>query len=187
MTARRLASGAWRRAAPIRRRFRPPTTARLAAVAVIASLAVAVLLEARTRGPELAVPPATIVEEPSWTSSADAGPPGSASTMAAGEAPQPADSPRQRTRQSAGGTAPPRRFAWAPVAQASGYRVEFYRRSERVFAATTTRAQIVIPASWKSGGRLRRLESGDYRWYVWSIVDGKRAPTAIVQAKLVVS
>jgi hypothetical protein len=51
----------------------------------------------------------------------------------------------------------------------------------------TTRAQIEIPATWESGGKVHRLEPGAYRWYVWPIVDGKRAPTAIVQAKLAVT
>jgi hypothetical protein len=180
-------SGGRRRAAPIlRRRFRLPWTARLVAVAVIGSLAMAALLVDSTRGPELEAEPATIVEESLRTSSADSGPPVSAST-AAGRPSRPTHSPRRRTEKPARGTAPPRRFAWAPVARASGYRVEFYRRSERIFAATTIHAQIVIPARWESGGRVRRLQPGDYRWYVWSIVDGKRAPSAIVQAKLVVS
>lgn len=188
MTASGLASGGRRRAAPIPpRRFHPPRTARLVVVAVIGSLSMAALLVGSIRGPELGARPATIVEESPRTSSADSGAPVSASTTAAGKPRRPGRTPRQRTEEPAGGIALPRRFAWAPVARASAYRVEFYRRSERILAATTTHAQIVIPARWESGGRVRRLQPGDYRWYVWSIVDGKRAPSAIVQAKLVVS
>lgn len=80
----------------------------------------------------------------------------------------------------------PRRFAWAPTPSASGYRIELFRGTERVFSSGTIRPQITIPAHWKLGGQRRSLTPGEYRWYVWPVVSGQRASQAIVQAKLVV-
>lgn len=83
--------------------------------------------------------------------------------------------------------AAPRRFVWAPSERASGYYVAFFRGSTLVFSAETTRAEVSIPSSWTLAGRRRKLEPGEYRWYVWPVVSGTRQATAIVQAKLVVS
>jgi hypothetical protein len=80
----------------------------------------------------------------------------------------------------------PRRFAWAPLAGATGYHVEFFRGSKRVFAADTQAAQIDVPAAWHLGGRTQALEPGAYRWYVWPVTPVGRAHEALVQAKLVV-
>jgi hypothetical protein len=78
-----------------------------------------------------------------------------------------------------------RRFVWAPAAGASGYHVELFRGSERVFAADTRRPEITIPASWTFERRRHRLEAVAYEWYVWPIVAGERGTTAIVQATFV--
>jgi hypothetical protein len=79
-----------------------------------------------------------------------------------------------------------RRFAWAPAVGASGYHIELFRGQARVYSGEATEPQITIPAHWSSGGRLRSLAPGEYRWYVWPIVSGRRATRAIVQAQLVV-
>ena len=78
------------------------------------------------------------------------------------------------------------KFAWAPVANASGYHVELFRAGSRIFATNTSRPETPIPASWTFDGRRYRLEPAEYRWYVWPIVSGKRVAQAVVQAKLVV-
>ena len=80
-----------------------------------------------------------------------------------------------------------RRFAWAPVAGATGYHVKFFRRDSLVFAADTTGPGITIPAQRGFAERLHSLGSQEYRWYVWPIVAGRRAAEAVVQAKFVVS
>jgi len=80
----------------------------------------------------------------------------------------------------------PRRFVWAPVERASGYRVELFGGSSLVFSARTTRAEVSIPTRWTFAGQRRTLEPGEYHWYVWPVVSGRRASEAIVQAKLVV-
>jgi hypothetical protein len=123
--------------------------------------------------------------------SADA--PATAETTAAVEAPATADlgGSGAELGSSAGatGTAPapaPRRFAWAPTEGASGYHVELFRGTSRVFAEDTRRPEIVIPAKWTLGGRQYRLEPVAYRWYVWPVVSGRRTSRAVVQARLVV-
>lgn len=80
-----------------------------------------------------------------------------------------------------------RRLAWAPVANASAYRVELFRGAERVFVATTVDPQLNVPARWTIEGRPEHLTPGEYRWYVWPVVAGQRQAQANVQASLVVS
>lgn len=79
-----------------------------------------------------------------------------------------------------------RRFAWAPIAGASGYHIELFRGSALVFRADSAKPQIVIRRRWRLGGRQHELKPGTYRWYVWPLVGGRRKAKATVQAKLVV-
>jgi hypothetical protein len=96
------------------------------------------------------------------------------------------DTPARTRAPSSGATAGTRRFAWPPVAGSTGYHVELFRGSALVFRDETTKPEILIRKRWRLDGRLRRLEPGSYRWYVWPLVDGRRAASAIVQARLVV-
>jgi hypothetical protein len=73
------------------------------------------------------------------------------------------------------------------VAGAGGYHVEFFLGSKKVFAADTERPEIALPPRWRFGGVERTLVPGDYRWYVWPVVSGRRAAEAVVQARLAVS
>jgi hypothetical protein len=109
-------------------------------------------------------------------------------TQPQGDAAEPKRGGRTPTRPPAPPTNAviPRRFAWAPAAAATGYHVEFFRGSSLVFSANTKRPDVSIPKSWTLGGKPRTFGPGEYRWYVWPIVDGRRASQAIVQAKLVV-
>lgn len=77
-----------------------------------------------------------------------------------------------------------RRFVWAPVAGASGYRVEFFKGSALVFSAETSHPEVTIPTSWMLHGKRQSLRTGEYQWYVWPLRGGLRAPSAIVQARL---
>jgi hypothetical protein len=169
-------------AAALRWRLRLPA---LAVAIVIVSATIAAVLEERAARPGAEAPPAVALGEPMPTSSTTER--GQAESRAASRPPR---EPAQTSGRSAGGgqpdTARSRNLAWAPVAEASGYSVELYRGSERVFASTTRGAQIAIPATWQNSGRAHRLVPGDYRWYVWPIVAGKRAATAIVQTNLTV-
>jgi hypothetical protein len=90
--------------------------------------------------------------------------------------------PAPRVRATAG----PRRFAWAPADEASGYRFELFRGASRVFSTEAQGPELTLPASWSDAGIRRTLEPGTYRWYVWPLVSGRRASEAIVRAKLVV-
>jgi hypothetical protein len=82
--------------------------------------------------------------------------------------------------------AEPQRFAWAPVTDASGYHVELFRQQVKVFAADTRQPAVTIPVRWRFADRKRRLAPGEYRWYVWPVVAGRRAARAIVQSRLTV-
>jgi hypothetical protein len=164
-------------------RLRLPALA--AAAAVVVSVTIAAVHEERAARPGAVAPPAVALGESMSTKPTTD--PGQAESQAASRPPR---KPAQTSGRSAGGGRPEtprsRSFAWAPVAGASGYSVELYRGSERVFASTARGAQIEIPATWNSGGRAHRLVPGEYRWYVWPIVAGKRAATAIVQTNLTV-
>jgi hypothetical protein len=105
---------------------------------------------------------------------------------AASEGANKGSAPTRSPRPSTGATAGARRFAWAPVAGSTGYHVELFRGSALVFRDETTKPEIVIRNRWRLDGRLRRLEPGSYRWYVWPLVNGRRTASAIVQARLVV-
>ena len=79
-----------------------------------------------------------------------------------------------------------RRFAWAATPDASRYHVEFFRGAVRVFTADTRQPTLALPARWNHRGRNESLTAGEYRWYVWPIVSGRRGSSAVVQATLVV-
>lgn len=81
----------------------------------------------------------------------------------------------------------PRRFSWAPVPGASGYRVEFFRGGQMVFAADTIQPEVTIPKVWVLGARRVSLEPGEYRWYVWPVNRGLQARDAVVSARLVIA
>jgi hypothetical protein len=103
--------------------------------------------------------------------------------------PEPASQPPARTPTPAeptGATTGTRRFVWAPVASATGYHVELFKGTALIFRDETTKPELLIPVRWRFDGRVRRLEPGEYRWYVWPVAGGQREAEAIVQAKLVV-
>ena len=65
--------------------------------------------------------------------------------------------------------------------------MELFLGERRVFAADTRTPQVSVPRTWTSDGQPRQLIAGEYRWYVWPRVSGKRATGAVVQAKLAVT
>jgi len=67
-----------------------------------------------------------------------------------------------------------------------GYHVELFRGPTKIFESDPKSATVTIPARWTFAGRSQSLEPGDYRWYVWPLVTGRRTAAATVQAKLVV-
>jgi hypothetical protein len=87
---------------------------------------------------------------------------------------------------NAAAAAPARRFAWAPVDGAVGYRVELFRGDEQVLRATTKQPVYELPRSWRHQGRAEQLSPGAYRWYVWPVLPDGTAAEAVVQAKLTV-
>ncbi len=98
--------------------------------------------------------------------------------------PAPTTTPKPKPRTKPRATAPDsagRRFAWAPTVGASAYHVEFFRGPTLVFARETTRPELEIPARWSHEGVERSFRAGEYRWYVWPVIGGKRATRAAVQ------
>jgi hypothetical protein len=101
------------------------------------------------------------------------------------EKPPPAPSPRSNPAASSR-PSKPQRFAWAPSPRATGYQIELFRGPSLVFRTDTKKPEVVVPRDWTLDGRRESLVPGEYRWYVWPVVDGRRQSGAIVQARLVV-
>ena len=98
--------------------------------------------------------------------------------------PEPKPKPKPKPKPEPRATAPAptaRRFAWAPIDGASGYLVKFFRGSTLVFAHETSHTVLEVPARWRHGGLERSFRPGEYRWYVWPVIDGKRAALAAVR------
>jgi hypothetical protein len=62
-------------------------------------------------------------------------------------------------------TSPPR-LAWKPVAHATHYQVQLWRRG-RILTAWPRAASFQLKRSWKFDGRRYKLTPGRYRWFVW--------------------
>jgi hypothetical protein len=77
-----------------------------------------------------------------------------------------------------------RRFAWAPVEDAVGYRFELFRGDRQVLETRTSQPAYELAGSWRHNGQTESLASGEYRWYVWPIFSSGPAAQAVVQAKL---
>jgi hypothetical protein len=160
--------------ADVEERTRVPGARRLRLVAAVsaAGAIAAIVLLAAAAGPGLDAPTAAAPGEPT----------------AAGDIALPTNEPRSqepaRVVTPSGATA--RRFVWAPAEDATGYHVELFLGSERVFAKNTPDAEVEIPDEWRFEGRRHELEAVTYDWYVWPIVAGRRSAAAVVQATLVV-
>ena len=81
-----------------------------------------------------------------------------------------------------------RTFAWASAAGASGYEVQFFRGSARVFVRRVASTRLALPSGWRYAGGRQSLVAGLYRWYVWPLRGraGERDPTPVVQASFTV-
>jgi hypothetical protein len=167
-----------------------------APVAAAAAVATAFLLtDARVEFGKTPASADTALEVPEPTTPAPTTPAASAPESTAPANPRP--TPTQKTRRAPRTPAPtrparspartePQRFAWAPIADATAYRVELFRKQARVFATDTRRPAVTIPARWTFAGRDRRLTPGEYRWYVWPVIAGRQSARAIVQSRLTV-
>ena len=80
----------------------------------------------------------------------------------------------------------PKRFAWAPVNGAVGYRLELFRGDKQVLDVRTTTPAYELPARWRHAGRNQTLTKGDYRWYVWPLRPSGPGAVAVVQAHLTI-
>ena len=158
-------------ARPVRERHSRRLLVGVAAATMLALLLFDVRVEVGER-------PAVADSSPSET------PPASSAGSVSGASGPATAPPTRRATTKKPFRATDRRFAWAPVPGASGYHVEFFRGSARVFADETTDPLLTVPAEWTLDGSKRALRPGTYRWYVWPIVEGRREPHAVVQATL---
>jgi hypothetical protein len=91
---------------------------------------------------------------------------------------------KKQAAPPAAAAAQPRRFAWAPVGGAVGYRFELFRGDKQVLEVRTTQPAYELASRWRHAGKTETLASGDYRWYVWPVFSDGPAAQAVVQAKL---
>jgi hypothetical protein len=146
---------------------------------------------APTPGPSPAIEPSASVALPPAPSDKPAAPGRTRATKPPARTPIPkpraqAPVPKREGKATPRPRIEPQRFAWAPVADASGYHVELFRGSKKVFAADTARPALTVPRRWTYAGRPQELEPGVYRWYVWPVTAGRRAVRATVQAALTI-
>ena len=59
------------------------------------------------------------------------------------------------------------RLKWRPVAKATYYNVQLWRRGVKVLSAWPHRANFRVRSTWTYLGRTYRLQPGTYTWYVW--------------------
>jgi len=171
------------------RRVRPPRSGKMSRTLVSAGAIAAALMTAVLLGLNV-----DLRSNPAGADSVRSEEPTSDGPAAEREAPEstptvakkPRAAPTRRRPPSRTAAPGPRRFAWAPVADASGYHVEFFRGAVRIFSRSTTGPHVALPKAWTFQGREYRLASGEYRWYVWPVVSGRRQSEATVQARLVV-
>src|SRR5262249_48549492 len=81
----------------------------------------------------------------------------------------------------------PQTFAWVKVADAAGYRVALFESSGAILFRDTKTPRMIVPGTWRYGGKVHSLSPGHYRWYVWPL-DGRGQPStrAIVSSALVI-
>jgi hypothetical protein len=77
-----------------------------------------------------------------------------------------------------------RRFAWAPVAGASGYEIQFFRGERQVLRRRLTATTFELPRRWRHAGHWASLVPGSYRWYVWAVRGGQRDDRAVIQSRM---
>jgi hypothetical protein len=79
----------------------------------------------------------------------------------------------------------PRKLAWTPTVGATGYEIEIFRGTSRIFATRSASNQVTILGLWNANGAAQRLDPDD-RLYVWPLISGKRASKPILNGVLVV-
>ena len=92
--------------------------------------------------------------------------------------------PNKQPAAAPAATPEPRRFAWAPVDGAVGYRFELFRGNEQVLEVRTKTPAYELAGQWRHAGKTERLSPGGYKWYVWPVFSSGPASAAVVQANL---
>ncbi len=58
-------------------------------------------------------------------------------------------------------------LAWEAVKGATFYNVQLYRNGKKVLTFWPKTPTFRVGKTWRYAGKLRRLERGQYNWYVW--------------------
>lgn len=66
---------------------------------------------------------------------------------------------------------------WKPVAGATFYNVQLFRKGRKVLSTWPTAARLRLARTWTYAGKRHRLEPGLYRWYVWGARGPRERPT----------
>ena len=61
----------------------------------------------------------------------------------------------------------PPRLRWAAARRARFYKVQLVHAGRKRLSAWPAGATLQVPSQWRVGRRMRRLEPGVWRWYVW--------------------
>lgn len=93
---------------------------------------------------------------------------------------------KKQTASPPAASSEPRRFAWAPVDGAVGYRLELFRGDRQVFETRTKQPVYELSTRWRHNGQTETLTTGEYRWYVWPLLANGQSGAAVVQARLTV-
>jgi hypothetical protein len=72
---------------------------------------------------------------------------------------------------------PPPRFAWAPAAGSSAYRLALYRDRLPIFERDIRATAFQMPGTWTYRGEFHAFTKGAYRWVVWPLVGEGAAAT----------
>jgi hypothetical protein len=79
---------------------------------------------------------------------------------------KPAVKPKHRPQTVRPRVFPTRIFVWPAVSRATFYKVEFFRRGRKIFAASPAVPRIELPLRWVFRGRHFRLTHATYKWKV---------------------
>lgn len=77
----------------------------------------------------------------------------------------------------------PMTLVWARVAGVSSYDVELVRNGSRIYSASSAMPSMDVPRTWTHEGMRFSIRPEDQA-FVWPVIDGRRAPEAVVKGTL---
>jgi hypothetical protein len=65
---------------------------------------------------------------------------------------------------------------WRATRGATFYNVQLYRNGKKVLSTFPGREKLIVPSTWKYGGKSHGLANGRYDWFVWPARGTRRKP-----------